>query len=101
MKFNEIEETRNPHRGGGGLISSVEDSTILTLKIINGILKSITIRPPIAKFLSLSKFIELDIELKEVSMGDPIKNVNRSNFILIRSISKSMDAKGIIIKKGI
>ena len=73
---------------------------ILTLNIITGILNSIIMTLPIAKFLSLSKFIELEIEDKEVRIGDPITNVMIKRSILSISTFRIKQAIGIIIRKG-
>ena len=76
------------------------DSIIFTLNIITGILSSITMTLPIAKFLSFSKFIELEIEDKAVRIGEPIRNViiKRSNLSI--STFRIKQAIGITIKKG-
>ena len=67
-----------------GMINWEVESMIFTLNIITGILSSIIMTLPIAKFLSLSKFIELEIEDKEVRIGDPIKNVmNKRNILSV------------------
>ena len=73
---------------------------ILMLNIIIGILNSIIMTLPIAKFLSLSKFIELEIEDKEVRIGDPITNVMIKRSILSISTFRIKQAIGIIIRKG-
>ena len=73
---------------------------MLTLNIITGILNSNTITLPIEKFLSLSKFMELDIEDNEVKIGEPIVKVNSNNKILSVFMSRIKQAIGIIIKKG-
>tara|TARA_B100001123_G_C15204861_1_gene984821 strand:- start:6 stop:341 length:336 start_codon:yes stop_codon:yes gene_type:complete len=65
-----------------GFINSAGDETIFTLKIITGMLSSIIIMLPITTFLSLSKFIELDIEDSADNIGDPIIKVNSNNSIL-------------------
>ena len=65
-----------------GHIVSIGDSTILTLNIITGILSSITITLPIVKFLSLSRFIEPDIDDNADKIGDPIAKVSSNNSIL-------------------
>ena len=67
-----------------GLTSSGAAVTMLTPNIITGILNNITTILPITKFLSLSKFIELDIEDSAASIGDPIINVIRNNNILLK-----------------
>ena len=72
----------------------------LTLNIITGMLNSIIMTLPIAKFLSLSKFIELEIEDKEVRIGDPITNVMIKRSILSISTFRIKQAIGIIIRKG-
>ena len=73
---------------------------ILTLNIISGILNNITNILPIAKFLSFSKFIELDRDDNDVSTGDPIKKVKSNNFVLSGSTCNNKHASGIIIRKG-
>ena len=57
------------------LISSGGASTMPTLNIMTGILNNITIILPTTIFLSLSKFIELEMEDNEVKIGDPIVKV--------------------------
>ena len=46
--------------------------TILTAKIITGILKIIIIRLPIEKFLLFKRFIEPEIEAIQVMITEPI-----------------------------
>ena len=52
------------------------------------------------KFLSFSKFIELDRDDNDVSTGDPIKKVKSNNFVLSGSTCNNKHASGIIIRKG-
>ena len=64
-----------------GLINSSEEFIKLTLKIITGILKSITIRLPIVKFLSFNKFIELEIEAILVKIGETEILMKKNSYI--------------------
>ena len=75
-------------------------STIPTLNIMTGILSSITIILPIRKFLSLSKFIEPEIEDIKVKIGEPAAKVMSNNNILLCSTSSNKQAIGIIKRKG-
>ena len=81
-------------------INSVGASTIFTLNIITGILNNITMILPITMFLSLSKFIELEIDDKAVKIGDPITKVKSNNAILLCSTSSTKQTIGIITRKG-
>ena len=78
---------------GGALIT-------LTLNIIRGILKTITITLPIAKFLLFKRFIEPEIEAMDDKIGELRKKVTRIKYIFSFGTSKRKQAKGIIIKKG-
>ena len=72
----------------------------LVLKIIKGILKTIIITLPIAKFLLFNKFIEPEIEARDVNTGEPRKKVIRIRYISSVSIPNIRHAIGIIIIKG-
>ena len=83
-----------------GCINSTGDSMIPTLNIIKGMLNNITITPPIAKFLSFNKFIELEIDDNAVNIGEPIEKVNNNNKILSVLILSIKQATGITNRKG-
>ena len=67
---------------------------------MTGILNNIIITLAIAKFLSLSKFIEPEIEDKAVKMGELITNVIIKRNIFSISTLRIKHAIGIMIRKG-
>ena len=70
------------------------------LKIIKGMLKTIITTLPIAKLLSFKRFIEPEIEAKDVNTGDPRKKVIRIKFTSSIPIHNIRQAIGITIIKG-
>tara|TARA_B100000686_G_scaffold89542_1_gene96270 strand:+ start:513 stop:764 length:252 start_codon:yes stop_codon:yes gene_type:complete len=58
-----------------GITKSGVALIIPTLNIINGILNIIIIIPLIEKFLLFKRFIEPEIEAREVKIGEPIKKI--------------------------
>ena len=64
-------------------------------------LKTIIIKLPIVKLFLFNKFIEPDIAVIHVIIGDPIKKLRYINFILLKSIFNKIFVMGIIAKKGI
>ena len=58
-----------------GLINSGGALIIPTLNIIKGIVKIITIKLAIAKFLLFKRFIDPEIEVIEVNTGELIRKV--------------------------
>ena len=80
---------------------SVETLLRLTEKIIIGILKIIIIKLDIVKFFLFNKFIELDIDVMQVIISDPIKKLKHIVFKFTKSRFNKILATGITIKKGI
>ena len=80
---------------------STETLVRLTTKIITGILKIIIIKLPIAKFFLFNKFIEADIDVMQVIIGDPIKKLKNIVLILTKSTFSKILEIGITTKKGI
>ena len=83
------------------LAISVETVVKLTEKIITGILKIITIKLPNVKFFLFNKFIEPDIDVMQVIIGDPIKKLKNIVLILTKSTFSKILEIGITTKKGI
>ena len=83
-----------------GFINSGGALMTLVLKIIKGILKTIIITLPIAKFLLFKRFIEPEIEASDVNTGEPRKKVIRIKYISSFSIPNIRQAIGIIIING-
>ena len=78
-----------------------EELIIPTQKIITGMLKIITIRLPIAKFLLFNKFIEPEIEQIQVIINEPIIKLKNTNSKLFISICNNRRAIGRMMKNGI
>ena len=78
---------------------SVETLVRLTAKIIIGILKIIIIKLAIVKFFLFNKFIELDIDVMQVIISDPIKKLKHIVFKFTKSRFNKILAIGITIKK--
>tara|TARA_B100001013_G_C24331579_1_gene332837 strand:+ start:360 stop:584 length:225 start_codon:yes stop_codon:yes gene_type:complete len=74
---------------------------MLTLNIIIGMLNNITITLPIVKFLSLRRFIELEIDDNVINIGAPIAKVDNNNKVLSMFMLSIKQAIGIIKRKGI
>ena len=75
-------------------------SKIGIIKIIIGMLKTIIIKLPIAKFFLFNRFIEPEIDEIQVIMGEPIKKLKSTNSKFCIFIFKSSQAMGIIKKNG-
>ncbi len=78
-----------------------EELIIPTQKIITGMLKIITIRLPIAKFLLFNKFIEPEIEQIQVIINEPIIKLKNTNSKLFISICNNRRVIGKMMKNGI
>jgi hypothetical protein len=74
---------------------------MFTPNIITGMLKIIIIKLPTAKFFLFNRFIDPEIAVMQVIIGDPIKKLNKIFFKLTISMPNKIPAIGIIIKKGI
>ena len=72
----------------------------LVLKIIKGILKTIIITLPIAKFLLFKRFIDPEIEARDVNTGEPRKKVIKIRYISSFVVPNIKQAIGMIIMKG-
>lgn len=84
-----------------GFINSGWALITLVLNTIKGMLKTITITLPIAKFLLFKRFIEPAIEASDVNTGDPRRKVIRTRAIFSFVIPNIKHAIGIITTKGI
>jgi len=74
---------------------------IPTPNIITGILNIIIIKLPTAKFLLFSKFIDPEIAVMHVRVGEPIKKLIKITIMLLNSTFNTKPAIGIIMKNGI
>ena len=83
-----------------GLNNSSGEFIKLTLNIIKGILKIITIILLIAKFLVLRRFNEPEIDANIVKIGELNKNTQRLENILLESMFRIIEPNGIIIING-
>ena len=75
--------------------------TIPTEKIITGILSAMTIILPKEKFLLFSKFIEDEIEPRQVKINEPIRKLKSNNAVFSKGKLIKILARGIEIKNGI
>ena len=83
-----------------GFINSGGALITLVLKIIKGMLNTITITLLIAKFLLFKRFMEPEIEASDVNTGEPKKKVIRIKYISSFPIPNIRQAIEMTIIKG-